>query len=273
MTVSPPSARPITIALQVGQQHSSYAENRRAWLEAEALGVDVLYNWDHLRPPTGDPTGRHLEGYTLLAAMAEVTTRPRIGCLVTCDAFRNPDLLADMARTIDHISGGRFILGIGAGWNDEEFRDYGYTFGPSRQRLADLEASLGRIEARMARLNPPPVQAKLPILIGGSGERVMLGIVARHADIWHLFADAETARHKVEVLERRCEDVGRDPATIERAIDLRPEVHADLDAFVALGFTQFTVAQTWPGFDLGYLREVLQWRDALGANAEGIGTA
>lgn len=262
MTASPPPDRPITVALQVGQQHASYADNRRAWLEAEALGVDLLYTWDHLQPPTGDPAGRHLEGYTLLAAMAEVTTRPRLGCLVTCDAFRNPDLLADMARTIDHISGGRFILGVGAGWNEDEFRTYGYPFGPSRQRLDDLEASLGRIAARLGRLNPPPVQQTLPILIGGSGERVMLGIVARHADIWHLFADADTARRKVEVLERRCDEIGRDPAEIERAIDLRPEVHADLDAFVGLGFTQFTVAQTWPGFDLGYLREVLQWRDA-----------
>lgn len=257
------SGRPIAIALQVGQQHASYADNRQAWLDAEELGVDILYNWDHLQPPTGDPAGRHLEGYTLLAGMAEVTTCPRLGCLVTCDAFRNPDLLADMARTIDHISGGRFILGMGAGWNEEEFRNYGYAFGSPAQRLADLDASLGRIRARLDRLNPPPVQPTLPILIGGSGERVMLGIVARHADIWHLFGDAATAERKVEALERWCERVGRDPATIERAIDLRPEVHADLDAFVALGFTQFTVAQTWPGFDPGYLREVIQWRDAL----------
>jgi len=269
MTVPPSPRRPITIALQVGQQHSSYADNRQVWLDAEELGVDVIYDWDHLIPPTGDPAGRHLEGYTLLAAMAEVTSRPRIGCLVTCDAFRNADLLADMARTIDHISAGRFVLGIGAGWNDAEFREYGYPFGSSRQRLADLESSLQRIVARMQRLNPPPVQEKIPILIGGSGEQVMLGIVARHADIWHLFGDADTARRKAEALERWCERVGRDPATIERSIDLRPEVHADLDAFVALGFTQFTVAQTWPGFDPGYLREVLQWRDALRSPLEG----
>lgn len=270
MTVPPFPDRPITIAVQVGQQHSSYAENRQAWLDAEEMGVDAIYDWDHLLPPTGDPAGRHLEGYALLAAMAEVTSRPRIGCLVTCDAFRNPDLLADMARTIDHVSGGRFILGIGAGWNDAEFREYGYTFGSSRQRLAALESSLQRIEERMRRLNPPPVHQKIPILIGGSGEQVMLGIVARHADIWHLFGDAETARRKVEVLEHWCEQVGREPATIERSIDLRPDVHADLDAFVALGFTQFTVAQTWPEFDLGYLREVLQWRDALRDSRGGI---
>ncbi len=237
-------AIPIKVCFQAGQQHASYAQNRAAWIAADDLGVDGIFNWDHLLAPTGDPHGAHFEAYAMLAAMAEVTSNAQIGCLVTCNAFRNANLLADMIRTIDHISGGRAVLGIGAGWNASEFIEYGYEHAPDGHRLVDLESSLETIASRMKVLHPGPVNGYIPVLIGGSGEKVMLRIVARHADIWHLFGNAETVAHKVAILDEWCARVGRDPADIERSVDIRAETVGDLDAFVDMGVTHFTVAET-----------------------------
>lgn len=259
--VSGDAVRPVKVSFQAGQQHATYARNRAAWIAADELGVDAIFNWDHLLAPTGDPHGPHFEAYAMLAAMAEVTTNPQIGCLVTCKAFRNPNLLADMIRTIDHISAGRAVLGIGAGWNASEFIEYGYDYAPDGRRLLDLENSLEAISKRMSVLNPGPVDGHIPVLIGGSGEKVMLRIVAQYADMWHLFGDAETVRHKAAILDEWCARVGRNPADIERCVDIRAETVGDLDAFVESGFSHVTVAETGPEFDMGFLREMIQWRD------------
>ncbi|EIF00037.1 LLM class F420-dependent oxidoreductase [Saccharomonospora glauca] len=252
--------RPIRIGLQLQPQHADYDAIRRTAAEAEELGVDVLFNWDHFYPLSGDPEGKHFECWTMLGAWAEATSRVEIGALVTCNSYRNPELLADMARTVDHISGGRLILGIGAGWFQKDYDEYGYEFGTAGSRLADLADALPRIEKRLTKLNPPPTR-KIPVLIGGGGEKKTLRLVARHADIWHGFGDVDVAARKIEILDRHCADVGRDPAEIERSVGVSGSPAETGDQLAELGITLFTVGVSGPDYDLGPLREWLAWRD------------
>jgi probable F420-dependent oxidoreductase len=246
--------------VQIKPQHTDYASIRRAAEEAEELGVDILFNWDHFFPLQGDPAGQHYECWTMLGAWAEATSRVEIGALVTCNSYRNPDLLADMARTVDHISGGRVILGIGAGWAERDYQEYGYEFGTAGDRLRALAEALPRIESRFAKLNPAPTR-KIPVLIGGGGEKKTLRLVAQHADIWHGFGDPETLAHKVEVLKRHCAEVGRDHAEIELSTGVRSDPGELGPKLRKLGVSLFTLDVQGPRFDLGPVREWLAWRD------------
>ena len=204
-------SRPIRVGVQIAPQHASYPVLRDAVRRMEDLGVDLVMGWAHFFPLTGDPDGKHYESWTMLGAIAEQTSRVEFGCLVNCNSYRNPDLQADMARTLDNISGGRFIFGTGAGWFERDYVEYGYDFGTRGSRLAALGEALPRIEARWAKLNPAPLR-DIPILIGGGGEKKTLRLVARHADIWHSFPDPETLRRKLGILAEHCAAEGRDMA-------------------------------------------------------------
>ncbi len=263
--------RPVRIAAQLHPQHGDYAGLRRAALRAEELGYDIAYTWDHFFPLYGDRAGRHLECWTLLAAWAEATTRIELGPLVACNAYRNPSLLADMARTVDQVSGGRVILGIGSGWFQKDFDAYGYPFGTHGSRLADLARDLPVIRARLATLNPPPVR-RMPILVAGTGERRTLRLVAEHADAWHAsFPERpEELESPVAALRRWCDEVGRDPADIEWGLGVEPAdldrfLRLDADRLVAMGFTQFTLGFNGPAWDVDAGAPWLAWRDARNA--------
>ena len=208
----------------------------------DALGYDHIWAWDHLYAIFGDPYQPIFEGYTTLAAWAKVTTRARLGLLVGANTFRNPGLVAKTLTTIDHLSGGRAIAGIGGAWFELEHTAHGIPFGSGfGERLDWLDEAVGAMRALFAgesvtsvpgghyafddlRLLPRPVQAQLPILIGGSGERKTLRTVARYADIWNAMGTPDFLRHKVEVLLRHCEDVGRDPAEIEFSAGCKPVI-------------------------------------------------
>jgi probable F420-dependent oxidoreductase len=255
--------RKIRLGLQIQPQHARYEELRAAAMRADEMGFDIVYNWDHFFPLSGDPDGAHFECWTMLASFAEVTERVEIGALVTCNSYRNPNYLADMARTVDHISGGRLILGLGSGWFRRDYEEYGYEFGTAGSRLRDLDANLPIIEDRLARLNPPP-RRDIPILIGGGGEKVTLRIVAEHADIWHGFGDAETISHKIGVLERWCSEVGRDPAEIEHSVGVPRSRHGDVshgDALVEAGAHQLTLGVDGRSLDVEHLAPWIGWRD------------
>ncbi len=257
----------IRVGVQLQPQHApDYGQIRNAVRRCEDIGVDVAFNWDHFFPLYGDPDGAHFECWTMLGAWAEQTSRIEIGALVTCNSYRNPELLADMARTVDHISGGRLILGIGSGWKQRDYDEYGYEFGTAGGRLDDLAAALPRIKSRLAQLNPSPVR-EIPILIGGGGEKKTLRLVAEHADIWHSFASADEYPGKSDVLARHCDAVGRDPAAVARSAAVTGDgadadaLTADAEALAGLGITLLTVGTTGPDYDLTKAEALCRWRD------------
>ena len=252
----------LRIAVQLQPQHAEYSQIRDAVLRAEDLGVDVLFTWDHFFPLYGDPDGKHFECWTVLGAWAEQTERVEIGALVTCNSYRNPELLADMARTVDHISGGRLILGIGAGWFEKDYDQFGYEFGTAGSRIAQLAADMPRIKARLAAGNPAPTR-EIPVMIGGGGEKKTLRIVAEHADIWHSFGDVETLTRKSGILDEHGAEVGRDTAKlVERSVGVDGDPAETGEKLVAAGATLLTVGTSGPDYDLSTLKKWLAWRDA-----------
>jgi probable F420-dependent oxidoreductase len=248
------------VGVQLHPQATSYVELRDAWRRAEASGVDSIWTWDHFFPLYGDPEAPHFEGWTILTAMAADTERAKLGMLVTCNSYRNPELLADMARTADHVSGGRMYLGIGAGWFERDYTEYGYEFGTAINRLHKLRDDLPRLKGRLAQLNPAPI-GDLPLLIGGSGEKVTLKLTAEHADAWNSFGPPETFAHKNAVLDNWCAELGRDPKEIERTVAIGPDDVDQLDAFLEAGATHLIVMTGNP-YDLSAVESLIARRDA-----------
>ena len=255
----------IRIGIQIQPQHAEWADMRQAVLDAEELGADIAFTWDHFYPLSGDPDGKHFEAYAILAAWAEATSRIELGALVTCNSYRNPNLLADISRTIDHISGGRFILGIGAGWKEKDYDEYGYEFGTPGTRLAALAEALPRIESRLAKLNPQPTR-HIPILIGGGGEKKTLRLVARHADIWHGFGDVAEVVRKHAILDDWCSVEGRNPADITRSVTVSGDPAKDGDALLEAGTRLFVLSTSGPTYDTAQLADWIAFRDDRNAS-------
>lgn len=243
------------VGVQIQPQATTIGDLRAAWRAADEMGVDSIWTWDHFFPLYGDPDAAHFEGWSLLAAMAVETRDADLGMLVTSNSYRNPELLADIARTVDHLSGGRLYLGIGAGWFQRDYDEYGYEFGTPQSRLRDLGAALPRIRSRIGKLNPPPV-GRLPILIGGGGEKVTLRLVAEHADAWNTFGPPQNYAAKSRILDEWCEKVGRDPKAIERTVLIDADEVDDAQAYLDAGATHLIVGTGHP-FDLDPVQRLL----------------
>ncbi len=231
-------AMAFTLGVHVGQQNSSMDDLRALWRRFDAAGLDWLSAWDHLyeAPPAGGETP-HFEAVATLAAMAAETSRIRLGCLMFCVPYRNPALLAKAAVAIDHISGGRFEIGVGAGWHEPEFVAHGYEFGTWGERFQMLEEGLEILQGMFTQERtsfsgrhyqvddvtcvPGPVRGRLPIWIGGRGPKRTPSIAARYADGYNTpYVSPEVYRSLSEGIDRACEEIGRDPATIERTVNL-----------------------------------------------------
>ena len=232
------------LGILLWSQAATWDEYERAAVRVDELGYEHLWTWDHLYAIFGDPYKPIFEGYTTLAAWAKVTRRTRLGLLVGANTFRNPGLTAKTAVTLDHISGGRAILGIGGAWFRKEHAEYGIEFGASPgtrlgwmdEATAAMRALLdgetvssppdGRYRFDNLRLVPPPVQAHLPIMIGGSGEKKTLRSVARYADMWNAMGVPEVLERKVAILREHCEREGRDFAEIELTCGCKPVIRS-----------------------------------------------
>ncbi|HLX36054.1 MAG TPA: LLM class flavin-dependent oxidoreductase [Candidatus Limnocylindrales bacterium] len=243
-------------------QATEWAPYEAAAKRVDELSYDSLWAWDHLYAIFGFPYQPIFEGYTSLAAWARVTSRVKLGLLVGAVPFRSPAVVAKMLTTIDHASGGRAIAGMGGAWFDLEHEQAGIDFGTSvGQRLDWLEETCAALETLFAGqpatsppdghyqlrdfvLLPRPIQQRLPIMIGGGGEKKTLRTVARHADLWNVMGSVESLRRKVEILHGHCEDVGRDPAEIELTAGCKPIIRDSLEAARRVWGAQMTHNRT-----------------------------
>ena len=234
----------VKLGANLWSQASDWPAFLEAGRQAERLGFDHLWTWDHVLAIFGDPAQPIFEGYTALAALAQATDRIGLGLFVGANTFRNPALAAKSVLTIDHISGGRAMMGLGGAWFELEHRAFGFDFGSGfGQRLDWLAEAVpavrglldgdevtsppgGRYAFDHLRLAPGPAQDRIPLVIGGSGERKTLRIVAEHADIWNAFGLPEELVHKDEVLRRHCDDVGRNPDEIERSVGCKVTIRS-----------------------------------------------
>ncbi len=251
----------ITFGAVTGQHQLSWDEVREQWLMAESAGFDSLYLFDHFTGLYDDPAGPCLEASTLLAGLARETERAEIGVLVYGNTHRHPVILAKEIVTVDHLSGGRAILGIGTGWHENEHRWYGIPLHSPGTRVAMLDEALTVIDGLMsnerftfrgehyqvedAPFAPKPVREKMPVLVGGKRPK-MLRVVAKHADIWDSGGSPEVHVERSEELKRACDEVGREYSEIRHSVSLGADKLMDVDnladlvnAYKAVGVHQF----------------------------------
>ena len=261
-------------------QYTEWEPLLEAGIRADRLGYDTLWTWDHLYPIVGDPHGPNYEGWLTITAWAARTEHVRIGLMVGANPYREPALVAKMATTLDRISNGRAILGMGAAWFEEEARDFGFEFGsgfPERLRWlgqalpimrgmldgAEPSAAEGsRYRTSRVRNDPLPVQPHLPICIGGGGEKVTLRLVARYADMNNVGGSVEDVRHKEEVLLEHCAAVGRDPAEIERTTGIGTvfirDDRAEAERLYREAFDRNRVSRRWTDQPVGTPEDVAE---------------
>jgi F420-dependent oxidoreductase-like protein len=256
----------VRFGVDVSQHQLSWDELAARVRFAEEAGFDSAWVFDHFKPLYGDPRGPCMEAWTLLAALAAATHRIRLGALVTGVTYRHPSLLAAEAVTVDHVSGGRLNLGVGAAWHAEEHGQLGFPFPPNGERARRLEEAIEVVKALMtgervdyegahyrldgASYSPRPVQRPHPpFWVGAGGERLTLPIAARHADVWHGFGPVDTLARKSAIVDRHAEEAGRDPASIARSTDLSisepwGQVRERAEALAGAGFSHLIVS--WP---------------------------
>jgi F420-dependent oxidoreductase-like protein len=250
-----------TLGIKLSPQDCTIEDLRAVWRIADEAGFDHLWGFDHFNPIFADVAGDVFEGMTLLAAMAEATSRVRIGLMVAGNTYRHPGVLAKMATTVDHLSGGRLEFGLGASGAEAEHTMLGIPFFTAGERIRRLGEALTvcrklwteeRVffEGRYYTLtdavaNPKPLQRPYPpIWVGGAGEQLTLRVVAEHADVWNVIGPVEEVVRKAAVLDQHCADVGRDPAEIKRSVQPRfdpadPAAMVDqLQAYIEAGFTE-----------------------------------
>jgi F420-dependent oxidoreductase-like protein len=238
-------------AIKTRPEHQSWAQMREVWLAADQIELfESAWNWDHFYPLTGDTSGPNLEGWTMLAAMAEATSRIRIGCQVSGMIYRHPAVLANMAATVDVISGGRLELGVGAGWNQQECDAYGIELPPLRERFDRFDEGVEAIVRLLtqpattfagkyiqltdAHCEPKPIQQPHPpIVIGGRGKTRTLRTTAQWAQQWNAITpDAADWLSLKEVLVGHCAQIGRDPAEITCSVNVRLDSADEIESAV-----------------------------------------
>ena len=247
------ATHPIRFGIQTGQQGVEWGAMLDLWQKADAWGYDSLWNFDHFYPIFVDPEGPCFEGWTTLSALAQATKRARVGTLVNGNTYRHPCVTAKMAASLDHISGGRLNLGIGAGWFEREHNDFGIDFKSVPGRLQALDEACQIIRGMFTQpkttvhgkhyhvtdalgLPKPLQQPHPPIMIGGTGEKVLLRLVAKHADMWNASANAARMQELIGVIGRHCDAVKRDPSTIEKTVmlPLCYKASADREQFMCM---------------------------------------
>ena len=275
----PDMSAPIKLGADIWNQYTDWPAFKAAHLRAEELGYESLWTMDHVYPPNKPADGPILEAFSLMSAVAEVTSRPTISVMVASNTYRNPAMLTKIITTIDHISGGRAILGVGAGWAEHEHEGFGFEFGRGPgERLRWLKEALpvmrGMLDGtqpsssgphyqiRNAYNVPPPVQERMPLLIGGAGPKVTLRLVAEYADMCNIGGSPANVAAKDAILIGHCEDVGRDEKTIERSIDVgvptirdsRAQAFRDKEAIFAA-----QEGETWKNQPTGTPEDVFEW--------------